>query len=250
MSGLPIRNWAQLLESIERLRPDQINVDVNKTTYSHTWDNYLVTVSNSPQKIVEILEPGDYQILIRNPHKKSVFLYLGEDGAEYLNLQNSAFELSAQGKKITTKQCLLWAIAPVDTEIVITIHSVHPNLNKTSEEMPAPLLVETDAPTGQNFYIPEDFNQWKGEQFLQEKGDSVLGIENGFKLFYFSSYDLNVSLQNGYEFSLNIDPQFTSIGYNQGEFVQVHEIKKSTLDKINLWFCAGWTDDELGKYLP
>ncbi|WP_293079359.1 hypothetical protein [Okeania sp. SIO3B5] len=264
MGGLPLREAPHFLEAIDQLKKgiigilDQQNFLIEQFSATqqnksdgidcqYTLANYpLLLEAGTPYKIVEIKDPGNYQILISNPNKSKVLLYLGDEGGE--NFTDSAWELPVEGLKIEGRERTIWALSEKQAQLIITIHSENPS-TKIEEEVPIPLNIIVDCPTGEKFNIPEDFGDYSGFLYLEEKGDSELGI-TGHKLFAFGSYDFNTALDTGYEFEINIDDDFSSVVYPEdGNFLEVHSISSNLIDRANIWSLLGWQETYNLEYL-
>ncbi|NEN90005.1 MAG: hypothetical protein F6K48_14240, partial [Okeania sp. SIO3H1] len=113
-----------------------------------------------------------------------------------------------------------------------------------SEEMPAPLKVGLEVPTGANFEFPDRFNNWSGQNWIRDRLDSDLGID-GHKFFTFKSFDLDTSLRNGYNFTVDIDPAFTTVDTNATPYIQCYLLNPVKIAKLGLQFLGGWSDDFL-----
>ncbi|NET40581.1 hypothetical protein [Okeania sp. SIO2B3] len=117
------------------------------------------------------------------------------------------------------------------------------------EEVPVPLKVRLEMPTGTNFEFPQNFhNDWSGESWLRDRLDSDLGID-GYKILTFESFDLSISNTEGYTFLVEVDPAFTTIDTTATPHVQVHRLNPIKVAKLGLLMLGGWSDDYLG-YFP
>ncbi|NEQ36996.1 MAG: hypothetical protein F6K40_12225 [Okeania sp. SIO3I5] len=249
MSGLPIRNFNLLLAALTNLS-EGITKSFNlfdetlipATRYSYTWDNYKIDLSSKPKKIVELLETGvEYQVLIDNLSDKYVPLYLGEDG-ENLTTSNSAFLLPPGGFGCNNilAPYVLWAVDDNNSDLVVTIHSTKQNHSRGN--MPVPLQVKTEFPTGRKFRIPLNFDSGDGRYLLEGKLDSQLGLD-GFRAFKIVSFDPIISANEGYQFNVKIDTSFSPVTTGR---LQIHQLDKSTLSDLLIWFVFGWKDEYSG----
>ncbi|NEQ39569.1 MAG: hypothetical protein F6K40_26260 [Okeania sp. SIO3I5] len=117
-----------------------------------------------------------------------------------------------------------------------------------AEEMPIQLTVETHFPTGSRFELPVDFFDFNGADWLRDKLDSKLGID-GHKIFAFPSFDPNISSSEGYDFLVEIDPNFTTLDVANPPYIQCHLFNAVRVSKILLMMLGGWGENMLG-YFP
>ncbi|MGB3513086.1 MAG: hypothetical protein WBA93_28505 [Microcoleaceae cyanobacterium] len=123
-----------------------------------------------------------------------------------------------------------------------------PPITEGTEEMPAPLQIGLEIPTGANFEFPASFYSGQGETWLRDRLDSDLGI-NGHKVFSFKSFDLSTSSTDGYDFTVEIDPTFTTVDTTSAPYIQCYLLNPVKVAKLALQFFAGWSNDFLG-YFP
>lgn len=121
-----------------------------------------------------------------------------------------------------------------------------PNTEGT-EEMPAPLRIGLEVPTGANFDFPDNFNNWSGQNWIRDRLDSDLGID-GHKVFTFESFDLTTSLSDGYNFTVDIDPAFTTVDTASTPYISCHIFNPVRIAKLGLQILGGWADDRLGIF--
>ncbi|NEP81385.1 MAG: hypothetical protein F6K39_26405 [Okeania sp. SIO3B3] len=160
------------------------------------------------------------------------------------SVKSSNEKIAIENAKIITEI----AINNQKLQRLIDIFGSKNDIQQGDEEVPVELKISLDMPTGEKFYLPNDFYSYDGRSYLEDKGDSELGI-NGFKAFSFASYDQNISNKEGYEFFIEIDSQFTTVDYDSKETIQLHKITNNTIDTIRIWLAAGWQHSRLG-YLP
>ncbi len=123
-----------------------------------------------------------------------------------------------------------------------------PNTGGSQQEMPAPLSIGLEIPTGNNFELPANFNNWQGETWLRDRLDSDIGID-GHKVFTFKSFDLTASLSEGYTFTVDIDPAFTTVDTTSTPYIQCYLLNPIKIAKLGFQLFGGWANNSLG-YFP
>ena len=139
MSGLPIRDWNQLITIVQSLVT--VLQDSTRLQYGYTYESRAEVIDLSPKKIIDLPSDNAYKILIKNPSANIIFLWNGP-GGENLVPGASALIIEPSGNKtIEVKGSYeLWSASEASCNIAITVLSEKPNLG-ASEEMPIPLNV-------------------------------------------------------------------------------------------------------------
>lgn len=204
MSGLPIRDWGQLLTAVQSL----VTVIQSSTRlqYGYTYESKAKEVGLSPKKIVDLPSDNAYKILIRNSSANVVFLWSGP-GGENLTVGESALIIEPSGG--TTIEIAgsyeLWSASEANCNIAITILSEKPNL-RNDEEMPIPLNVALRLGAGVDnigehtplSVLESVYSDWY--DIARETLISDQGLSVGYKLVKLLSYQPKET----YEFKVEV----------------------------------------------
>lgn len=147
-------------------------------------------------------------------------------------------------RRLTTIESKLGA---VEFQLHLIYELFKPSNIGGGEEVPAPLIVRLEMPTGSKFELPDNFNNWSGQNWIRDRLDSDLGVD-GHKFFTFNSFDLPTSLNGGYNFTVDIDSAFTSVDTTTTPYIQCYLLNPVKLAKIALQLFGGWSDDYLGSF--
>ncbi|GGA53252.1 hypothetical protein [Okeania sp. KiyG1] len=217
--GVPILGWEDLLQAIRLLKNDEAD-SKKEIRYEYTWANFRRTLNPiEPTKIIDLPDGDDYQVIVNNKSKNSVYLYLGPDGDENLKVDNSAWEVKpGYGMTIEQSGCTLWAVAQTFSDIILTIHSTKPN---SKSEVVIALNVDLKIGTGNLlgkdiplFLFAEFGSDWEG--ILRSVVDSDQGI-TGNKAANLRSFQPAQT----YEFTLVANPTFTDFRTGVTKPIQV-----------------------------
>jgi len=234
-----IKDFSRLLTSIETILLSQLEYSQGcaEPTYQYPWDNYSIGLKNgSPEEIVSIQESGKYHVLIRNNSSQKAYLYL--PGGKINN--DTAWvlfpgELMELFPVVPANKSFHLFGKSTDCNLTVTIHS---ELEKNTGEkiVSAPLIIEKLLGTGDSFCLSNSYHY---------KLDSRLGI-TGHKLLKITSFDLSRSNTEGYAFDVSIDQKYEpAINFDDGNFLEVHEITVSLLLKIRMWQHSYWINEYL-----
>ncbi|MGK7918746.1 MAG: hypothetical protein AB4080_01890 [Trichodesmium sp.] len=229
MSGVPIKAWDTLINTINQLKNDWV-ATAKKVDYKYTWASFGRTLEPKiPTQIIDLPEGNNYEIIVNNKSENPVFLYLGPDGKENLKIDNSALEIYPKyGKSFESLGCVLWAISGEKSDIIITVNSVKP---KSIQEMVIALDIALKVGTGDLLgkdipltVFASIYSDWEYILTNIIDSDQVPKV-TGYKLAYLRSFQPGVT----YEFTVNVDPAFTDFENGVAKPLHVHLIDSNQI---------------------
>ena len=232
-SGIPIKNWEALLAAVvQGLKALQNPPPVK---YRYTYENKNVQLqSDTPTRILKLPDSNEYEILLRNLTATEISLYIANDissvddgsdidtraNSEYssvrasddgvsLSTNNSGLYLESLGGKVLYRSgsFSLYAIAPTEAEIAITVHSDNKNLSRRGKQEMIPLNIDllfgTTASNRKffDYIIPTglwDNDYWRNA--IEKAFDSTQGIA-GYNIARLASFQPGIT----YPFTLTVN---------------------------------------------
>ena len=151
-SDIPIQNWNALVTAVVQGLKGLQNPPPIK--YRYTYENKNVQLQpGAPTRVLALPDGNEYEILIRNLAATEVSLYISNDsvltdddsdGEANLSTNNSGLYIKPLGGKVLCRSgsLLLYAVAPTEAEIAITVHSNNKNLSRGEEQQMIPLNID------------------------------------------------------------------------------------------------------------